>query len=414
MSIGFMSKAAIGLLIVGIAISGMLFSMAPAQDEANTVAEKPEVAVAANIVAQADEAIVVPDGSPEELFAFITDLEEREVRARGQSSDTYLPYLREVKQAMLATAEKILETEPEEEALSKAIDVKLQSLRMLGLLRRVLDGGGDLDPWAETSAFVDELAADHPEQITDAIKDYAIFAKCFQTKTMTVDEAEEVVKDVKAHMLDGGIDEDDVSMARTLCAVLETPGKFELAARANRAFATLLTENGDATTAAMGESFEQTARILSYVGTKAEISGLSLDGKEVDIADYHGKVVLVDFWATWCGPCVQELPNVLQNYDSFHDQGFDVIGISLDDSVEVIKSFLADNKLPWVTLVSDASGGSGFDNELVARYEVNAIPFTMLVDREGKIYSVRVRGSELGRQLQMLIGDSKDTAARES
>ena len=72
-----------------------------------------------------------------------------------------------------------------------------------------------------------------------------------------------------------------------------------------------------------------------------------LDGKPLSVANYKGKVVLVDFWATWCGPCVAELPNVLQTYEKYHPKGFEIVGISLDSDKARLTSFLAQRKMTW-------------------------------------------------------------------
>lgn len=431
----FLPKAVVGLLLIGAVIAGVVYSQqAPPEEQASDTApsataeappteqpmaeeptvEQPAPGVAGNVAIDPNEPIVVPEGSPEELLAFVSELEQREAQARQLGQEVYFPFLRQSKQASLQAADKVLEADAEGDTLASAIDIKLQALRTLGIMNELLEGGDDVDYWGQTVAFVDEVADRYPNQATEDVKNYKVYAHCFQTKSMTPEEAEVVVQEIKAHMLEGEIDETDVSLARTLCAMLETPGKFELAAQANLDFAKLFRDHGNAAVADMGDMFEQAAQLLAFVGTEAEISGITPDGSELDIAEYRGKVVLVDFWATWCGPCLDELPNVLRNYEAFHDQGFEVIGVSLDDSKEVIEKFLETNKLPWVTLVSDSSGGTGFNNSLAARYEVEAIPFTMLVDREGKIISVRVRGEELQRQLEVLMDATGDTASTRS
>ena len=119
------------------------------------------------------------------------------------------------------------------------------------------------------------------------------------------------------------------------------------------------------------------------------VTGLS--GKPLSVSEYKGKVVLVDFWATWCPPCLAALPDVLATYQKYHDQGFDIIGISLDESKGRLQSFIADKKMPWRQYFD----GKKWDNELAVKYGIDAIPAAYLLDRNGKIIASDLEGDEL-------------------
>jgi thiol-disulfide isomerase/thioredoxin len=116
-----------------------------------------------------------------------------------------------------------------------------------------------------------------------------------------------------------------------------------------------------------------------------------LAGKPLSVANYKGKIVLVDFWATWCGPCVGELPNVLKTYEKYHSKGFEIIGISLDDSKDALDKFIKDKGMSWVQFFD----GKGWGNKLAAQYGVNSIPATYLLDGQGKILAKNLRGEAL-------------------
>jgi thiol-disulfide isomerase/thioredoxin len=127
-----------------------------------------------------------------------------------------------------------------------------------------------------------------------------------------------------------------------------------------------------------------------------------LDGKPLAVANFKGKIVMVDFWATWCGPCVQEVPNVVAAYQKYHDKGFEIIGVSLDregDKAKVI-SFTKDHNMPWQQFYD----GKYWSNELAVKYGVRSIPATYLLDGSGNIIAKNVRGEALEPAVKQALG----------
>ncbi len=117
-----------------------------------------------------------------------------------------------------------------------------------------------------------------------------------------------------------------------------------------------------------------------------------LNGKPQSVAGHKGKVVLVDFWATWCPPCRAELPNVLKTYQQYHVKGFEIIGVSLDCDKEKLSDFIEQQKMTWPQFYD----GKGWGNELAVKYGIQSIPATFLLDGDGKIIGKSLRGEELG------------------
>jgi thiol-disulfide isomerase/thioredoxin len=117
-----------------------------------------------------------------------------------------------------------------------------------------------------------------------------------------------------------------------------------------------------------------------------------LNGKPLSIASRKGKVVLLDFWATWCGPCKAELPNVIATYKKHHNDGFEIIGVSLDNERDALDSFLKQQDgMTWPQYFD----GQGWSNKLAVKYGVESIPFAVLIGPDGKIIGKDLRGEEL-------------------
>ena len=161
---------------------------------------------------------------------------------------------------------------------------------------------------------------------------------------------------------------------------------------------------GSSDAALMAATADSEASAIAKIGTPAPpwpATARDLQGRPVPAEALRGKVVLLDFWASWCRPCVAELPNVLAAYRAWHARGLEVVGVSLDgkDSLDALARLVAERGVPWPQVV-DPSG----TNPVAVAYGVKAIPHAILVGADGRILRVGLRGPDLSRVLSRLLG----------
>jgi peroxiredoxin len=137
------------------------------------------------------------------------------------------------------------------------------------------------------------------------------------------------------------------------------------------------------------------------VGQKApDIELPGLDGKPVRLSSLKGNVVLLDFWASWCGPCRKENPYTVEIFNEYKDKGFTVFSVSLDQSKDKWKKAIAADELSWPYHVSDLKG---WYSKAALLYNIEAIPATYLIDRDGTIIAIDLRSAELEKQLKKIF-----------
>lgn len=163
---------------------------------------------------------------------------------------------------------------------------------------------------------------------------------------------------------------------------------------------TLLEEDEREEMQSLRVNLQAAVRRLDLLGSKFEFEGVAIDGSTINIDDYAGKFVVIDFFATWCEPCLSEIPRLERHYAKYREKGLEIIGISLDADKDQLKKFLGDAKLPWPIFHDDAENPL---DRIQLKFGVSSLPTVLLLNKEGTVVSLEARGAELDRLVQMLF-----------
>lgn len=348
--------------IVPVTAVSLFVVAAMGAEEAKEAPKEEKKPVAKKEVAKpsADDCYAAPEGGVDELVKFIEALETiRPTNARDKFA-----HRQKAPVALRAAADKILELEKDKESDA--------SKKATGVILRL------------DARRIAQVEADEQREILGKLTEYL--------------SSKELARD-------------DIGLAFNVGRALEYADAQEVAAEAYETFGKIFSDSDDEQLSSIGEMFAGSARRLKLVGKVLELKGTKLDGTKFDVAELKDKVVLVDFWATWCGPCRDEFPNIKKAYEKYHEHGFEVVGVSIDQERTSVEKYVEKQEVPWITLHEKDDAGK---NPATKRYGIFGIPAMFLIGRDGKVISITARDRELPRLLEEQFGDVEATDDAES
>jgi thiol-disulfide isomerase/thioredoxin len=387
----------LGTIVAGIFFSALLDWCVPAawsQDEAK---EDAAPQAAADAEQEKDIYAVPDDGTPDELLAFIDQLLSTPLADR--SPEGVEAHRAKLIESSVAAATKVMSSDqatPEQAA--RAAEIKLRVLTVAAQI------GNESD--AKTlEAFKDELRSDKRTLVRAVILVRELFEQLGQWQQLDDEGRQKWLHSAISYLESSEPGPEQVQLVSSAARLIDQTGDPETAKGLVEKTISIFRNSGDEGTADLADSLDGLARYLNLVGSELQIDGQLLSREPFDWSQYKGKVVLVDFWATWCGPCIAEMPNVVQNYKQYHDKGFEVIGISLDDDAASVQEFVAQNEVRWPILFGHEQDATGWYHPMAVKYGIQAIPAAVLVDQDGKVITKNARGEDLGKNLKQLLGD---------
>jgi len=202
---------------------------------------------------------------------------------------------------------------------------------------------------------------------------------------------------------ENGISRTSYSLASRLAGVLAASDQTDMAVSLYNDLADRLEKSDVEQLQQMASRARGAARRLDLPGNPIELSGKTASGEPFDWSKYRGKVVLVDFWASWCGPCRGEIPNMKRNLAAYPDD-FAIVGINMDRTTDAMQSYVDEEDIGWENIVGNPETGTGWNHPIARYYGVSGIPTAILVDRKGDVVSLSARGNRLDNLLAEMIG----------
>ncbi|MCE5302069.1 MAG: redoxin family protein [Planctomycetaceae bacterium] len=325
----------------------------------------------------------VPEGTPQQLISYIKKLITEPPRDEQTREQT-----RKMRAAILTAANRILAGKPNEEEMEFGVQVKMNMI-----------------PPEELPAFAEELKKGGFGKFAREVEGFRLQMGLRSSLMDGRDAMKKAIVAAVKFLEQAPPQPADVSLAFLAGRLAELTGDDKLALETYQSLAKTFAASKDSRMAEFSKVLDGICRRLSLVGQEMKIEGKLLNGQPFQWSNFAGKVVLVDFWATWCEPCLAELPNLLNYYELYHGKGFEIVGISLDQRRADLEEFIKKNKIPWPIMFSDDS-----NNSTATYYGVLSVPMMILVGKDGRVVALNVRGPSLKKELEKLLGpvDAKD------
>jgi thiol-disulfide isomerase/thioredoxin len=324
---------------------------------------------------------VVPDGTPKELVQYIKKLLPTPVHSAAEMTKK--------RQALVQAAEKVLAGRPEEADLDFAVQIKLQLL--------------ELKKWTE---FAEQLKKDGRGKQARWVRGIQMQVDLQNAARGGPLKLKKMLAEAAQFLQEEPPQQSDVLVAGLAGKLAEDTRDYQLTAETYRQSAKAFAVSKDEKLLEYSKLFEGIARRYDLPGNEIKVEGKLPDGQPFDWTRYKGKVVLVNFWASWDGTSVADLSKLQKLYDAYNAKGFDIVSVSCDHRAADLQKFLKEKKLSWAVVYGGDKPGP-----TPAYYGVQKVPLNILVGRDGKVITLEARGLKLKTELATLFGPLEEPKA---
>jgi len=324
--------------------------------------------------------------SPQELRIFIEHLQDApaSLHERPGFAD-----------GMAEAADRILAGKPDASTRRFALLAKFEAVHQAAV-------NDEKDGDKKLAAMAKEFRDDKDAAVAKQAKFYLLEQRVLAADDLKPEELPKLLAEVKTALTDESLDNQHLRIASATVRMINRLADDDLALRSYKEFGEMFSKSDDSELSAYGRRIAGSTPPVSLVGKPMPIEGTTLEGTKFNIEQYRGRVVLVDFWATWCGPCRAKLPGLMKLHEQFHGKGFEIVGVDLDKELDDLGKFLDDTKLPWINVIGEKDGDE-MKFPLAEKYDISGIPATFLVGRDGRVIAHDLSDEDLAKKLEELL-----------
>jgi thiol-disulfide isomerase/thioredoxin len=299
--------------------------------------------------------------------------------------------------SVVAAANQGISASRSEDQILERIDLSVEALRILGLL-----GASDTD--SKSAKLLDDAQAKVGPAAAEVVIRMRLGRELQRWSELSKADREKAINRFVSDVQSQGLTPGHAKLLFRLTDNLEMGNQGPLAANAIKTLLPEFKNSSEPSIQQLVPDMEGMVRRLELVGKPLELEGTLLDGSQFDWASYRGKVVLVDFFANWCGVCREEAPNIVQAYRAYKDKGFEVVGVSVDEQPQLAEKYRKETGFQFPTLFNHDPRAMAWNSPNVVRYGLTSLPRAILVDQNGIVVDTVARGERLIQHLHKLLG----------